>query len=297
MEFLFASALAEEADAVAETVEAAAETAEKAAPGWLQQLVSKFSETPLTAWIAIGVIITLGIILLVIGKSAKKWTAKMIAFGALAISLSFVLSCFRLYRMPQGGSVTPASMLPLMLFAAAYGVAPGLLAGLAYGVLQYLQGGWFLNVWQFSLDYLLAFAALGLAGLAPHMEKAHFFDKLPENWRRGILMAVFTSLLMQAYQSLSGVAFAWGALAAAIAIAAVLTVLLESLQHHELYIAMMIAALGRALSATLAGVVFWESAPWASLIYNGTYLVPDTIICMILAAFIAKPIMRVMRAK
>ena len=226
MLFPFVSALAEEA----------AEEAVQADPTWAQDLVSKFGKTPSTVWIAVGVIVALGVILLAIGKSAKKWNAKMIAFGALAIALSFVLSCFRLYRMPQGGSVTPGSMLPIMLFSAAFGVGPGLLAGLAYGVLQYLQGGWFLNVWQFALDYLLAFAALGLAGLAKHLPKA------------------------------------WG-----------------------LYCAMIIAALCRALSATLAGIMFWETAPWASLVYNGTYLIPDTLICIVLAILIAKPVLKVMQ--
>ena len=227
MNLFLASALAEE------TAEAV-----KADPTWSEELVEKFVETPGTTWIAVGVLVALGVILLVIGRTAKKWTAKMIAFGALSIALSFVLSCFRLYRMPQGGSVTPGSMLPIMLFSAAFGIGPGLLAGLAYGVLQYLQGGWFLNVWQFSLDYLLAFAALGLAGLGKH---------LPESW--------------------------------------------------GLYCGMVIAAVCRALSATLAGVVFWESAPWASLVYNGTYLIPDTLICVILALLIGKPVMAVLKKK
>ena len=239
--FSLAGAFAEEAaDAAQEAAETVTEAAETAAndPTWSQDLVSKLVETPATVWIAVAVVVALGAILLVIGKSNRKWSAKMIAFGALSIALSFVLSCFRLYRMPQGGSVTPGSMLPLMLFSAAFGLGPGLLAGLAYGVLQYLQGGWFLNVWQFSLDYLLAFAALGLAGLAQHLPKA------------------------------------WG-----------------------LYCAMVIAALCRALSATLAGIMFWETAPWASLVYNGTYLIPDTLICIILAILIAKPVMKVLRGQ
>ena len=205
---------------------------------WFNDLFSKFGKIDGTTWVALGVLVALGLILLAVSRSAKKWTAKMIAFGALSIALSFVLSCIRLYRMPQGGSVTPGSMLPLMLFSAAFGVGPGLLAGLAYGVLQYLQGGWFANVWQFALDYLLAFAALGLTGLAKH---------LPEKW--------------------------------------------------GLYCAMVIAALCRALSATLAGIMFWDTAPWASLVYNGTYLIPDTLICIVLAILIAKPVMKVLKAK
>lgn len=225
--WLFTSALAEEA----------AETAAASEPTWLQKAFEKFAETPLTVWIALAVLVALGAILLTISKTSRKWDARMLSFGALSVALSFVLSCIRLYRMPQGGSVTPASMLPIMLFSAAYGVGPGLLTGLVYGVLQYLQGGWFLNVWQFALDYLLAFAALGLAGLS---------RKMPEKW--------------------------------------------------GLYAAMVIAALGRALSATLAGIMFWETAPVASLVYNGTYLIPEIVICIILAFIIAKPVMRIMKA-
>ena len=215
--------------------EEAAEVAEKE-PTWFETAFKKLVETPFTVWIAILVLVALGVILLAVTKTSAKWNAKMLSFAALSIALSFVLSCIRLYRMPQGGSVTPASMLPLMLFAAAFGVGPGLLAGLVYGILQYLQGGWFLNVWQFALDYLIAFAALGLAGLA---------RTLPEKW--------------------------------------------------GLYCAMLIAVIGRALSATLAGIMFWETAPVASLVYNGTYLIPEVIICMILAAIIAKPVMRIMK--
>ena len=223
--------------ALAEEAEEAVEEAAEAVPGWGEELVEKFTETPGTVWIAVGVLVALAAIILAVSRTSKRWNAKMLAFGALSVALSFVLSCFRLYRMPQGGSVTPASMLPIMLFSATFGVGPGLLTGLVYGVLQYLQGGWFVNVWQFALDYLLAFAALGLAGLA---------RKLPKGW--------------------------------------------------GLYCAMVIAALCRALSATLAGIMFWDTAPWASLVYNGTYLIPEVVICILLAVFVAKPVMKIMKS-
>ena len=212
--------------------------AEETPATWQSELVEKFTETPATTWIILLVIVALGAILLFSGKTRKQWTAKTIAFAALSIALSYVLSCFRLFRMPQGGSVTPGSMLPIMLFAAAYGVGPGVVVGVVYGALQYLQGGWFLNVWQFLLDYLLAFGALGLAGLA---------KKLPKTW--------------------------------------------------GLYAAIIIAAVTRALSATLAGYMFWDTAFWPSLVYNGTYLIPDTLICIVLALLVAKPVMKILQAK
>lgn len=224
------------ADTEATVTDLAAEAAAQAEPTWAQTAVEKFAETPMGVWIGVLVVVALGVVLLAAGKTAGKWNARMIAFGALSIALSFVLSCVRLYRMPQGGSVTPGSMLPIMLFSAAYGAGPGALVGLLYGVLQYLQGGWFANVWQFALDYLLAFAALGLVGLFRS-------DKKP--WL--------------------------------------------------LYVGMVVAALGRALSATLAGILFWDTAPLASLIYNGTYLIPDTLICILLAVLIAPRLLREMR--
>ena len=224
------------ADTEATVTDLAAEAAAQAEPTWAQTAVEKFAETPMGVWIGVLVVVALGVVLLAAGKTAGKWNARMIAFGALSIALSFVLSCVRLYRMPQGGSVTPGSMLPIMLFSAAYGAGPGALVGLLYGVLQYLQGGWFANIWQFALDYLLAFAALGLVGLFRS-------DKKP--WL--------------------------------------------------LYVGMVVAALGRALSATLAGILFWGTAPLASLIYNGTYLIPDTLICILLAVLIAPRLLREMR--
>ncbi len=236
MNFFLTGALAEGAEELVEEAAEAVEEAAETTPTWLQDLVSKFGKTPLEAWITFAAIAALGVILLVIARTHKKWNTRALAFGALSIALSFVLSCIRLYRMPQGGSVTPGSMLPIMLFSASCGVGPGLLVGLLYGVLQYLQGGWFANVWQFALDYLLAFAALGLAGLAGGKS----------NWK--------------------------------------------------LYAAMAVAALGRALSATLAGILFWDTAPLASLIYNGTYLIPDTLICMLLALAVAPRLMREMHS-
>ncbi len=96
----------------------------------------KFFETPAMLWVAVGTIAALSIMVLCISRSRKQWNARTVAFGALSVALSFVLSCIRLYRMPQGGSVTPGSMLPLMLFSTAFGVGPGLLTGMAEGRLQ-----------------------------------------------------------------------------------------------------------------------------------------------------------------
>ncbi|MGV8154840.1 MAG: energy-coupled thiamine transporter ThiT [Alkaliphilus sp.] len=94
-----------------------------------------------------------------------KFTTKMLVIASMCIALSFVLSHIRLFRLPQAGSITPASMLPMFLFAVMFGPKAGIIAGIAYGFLQFIQDGYVIHEMQFFLDYPLAFGAMGLAGL------------------------------------------------------------------------------------------------------------------------------------
>ncbi|MDR0897159.1 MAG: energy-coupled thiamine transporter ThiT [Oscillospiraceae bacterium] len=93
------------------------------------------------------------------------WPVKMLATAALCLAMSFLLSYVKLFSMPLGGSVTLASMLPVMLFGWLYGVRKGLVVGFAYGVLQFLQGPYIVHWAQVLLDYPIPFAMLGLAGV------------------------------------------------------------------------------------------------------------------------------------
>lgn len=111
------------------------------------------------------------------------WNTKTLALGAMCIALSSVLSLIKLFELPNGGSVTPASMLPMMLFAYIYGTVPGLLLGAVYGFLQFLFGGWFLSLPQMLMDYPIAFAMIGLAGL---------FNKHP-NEKLGLALGVIVA--------------------------------------------------------------------------------------------------------
>lgn len=198
---------------------------------WFASAFSKFGSLSATAWAVLLALLILGAVVFVISRDKRRWSTRMIANAALCIALSFILSCIRLYRLPQGGSITLASMLPIFLFAYAYGVGPGLAAGLAYGVFQFIQGGYVLSPVQVILEYPLAFALLGLAGIA------HGSDSKAK--------------------MLGG---------------------------------MLLGAFGRFFCAFLAGVVFWGkpedyagSVLLYSFIYNGAYMLPDTIICMVLA--------------
>ena len=88
-----------------------------------------------------------------------------LVYGALCIALSFALSYVKLFSMPVGGSVTLCSMLPLMVYSYRFGLPKGLLAGLAYGLMQLLQKPEIIHWAQLLLDYPLAFTAVALAGV------------------------------------------------------------------------------------------------------------------------------------
>ena len=132
-----------------------------------------FADVSTTGWIAVGALAALAVVLLVIARGHVRWTARMIANAALCLALAFVLSYIKLFDLPQGGAVTAASLLPIVAFAYSYGLAPGLVVGVAYGLLQMIQDPWIVTPVQAILDYPLAFACIALAAVA---------RKLPDSW-------------------------------------------------------------------------------------------------------------------
>ncbi len=95
--------------------------------------------------------------------------ARVIAEATVFIALTIVLKDVLppIYHMPLGGSVTIAGLVPLIWFALRRGAKYGVLAGLIYGLIHAaLPGAYIINPLQGFLDYPLAFAALGLAGIS-----------------------------------------------------------------------------------------------------------------------------------
>lgn len=88
----------------------------------------------------------------------------ILVHGALCIAISFVLSYFKLFSMPNGGSITLASMLPLMVYSNRYGAKYGVMAGVVYGFLQYIQKPEMTHWIQMLVDYPVAFGVIGLGG-------------------------------------------------------------------------------------------------------------------------------------
>ena len=121
------------------------------------------------------------------GSKAKKSTGmavgtNQLVFCAMAIALAVVTSYVKIFSLPWGGSVTLCSMLFIVLVANWYGVQTGILVGLTYGILQFIQEPYVLSFFQVCCDYILAFAALGVAG---------FFAKSSNGLLKGYIAAVF----------------------------------------------------------------------------------------------------------
>ena len=195
-------------------------------------MFSKFAEISPVVWGIVAALAIVGVVLFFITRDGKRWTTRMLANAALVIALSFILSYIRLYKMPQGGSITLASMLPIFMFAYAYGCAPGMLVGMAYGVLQFIQDAYFVHPVELLLDYPLAYAMLGLAGLA---------GRFSDQW--GIIPGI------------------------------------------------VLGTFGRFVCAFLSGVIFFgmyapegQNVLVYSAVYNGFYLIPEAVICLVIAS-------------
>ena len=146
----------------------------------------KFEDVTLTGWILLAVLIACGVALLAIARNKQKWTPQMLANAAICMALSFVLSYIRLFKLPQGGSVTPASLLPILAFAYYYGTVPGLVVGIAYGFLQMIQDPWIVGAVQAALDYPLAFGCIAFAGVFGQMQRKHGWNELA-SWLAAVL--------------------------------------------------------------------------------------------------------------
>lgn len=130
---------------------------------------------------------------------------------SMMIALSTVFSLVKIVDMPYGGSVTIASMLPIVIAAYRHGFLWGLGTALTNSVIQLLLGinnlSYF-STWQsilaiILLDYVVAFGVFALSGLFRKVEKRQNLAFL-----YGILLA---SVLRYACHVISG-ATVWAGL-------------------------------------------------------------------------------------
>ena len=119
----------------------------------------------------------------------KKWSTRMLAEAGVMIALSVLLSRIKLYKAPMGGSVTAGSMIPIVFFAMRWGVGPGMVTGGIFGLLKLLLGGDVYSPIQAILEYPIAFALLGFAGII-NMNSGEFKIKDYLNIALGVLLAI-----------------------------------------------------------------------------------------------------------
>ena len=119
--------------------------------------------------------------------------------GAILVAAAQLLSYLRLWRMPWGGSVVLA-MVPIVLYAIRWGFARGLFAGFVFGILQFTLDGGFAIGWQSIIgDYLLAYTAVGFAGLCRGRKGAVFTGTLLGGGVRFLVHFVVGATVWAAY--------------------------------------------------------------------------------------------------
>jgi thiamine transporter len=121
----------------------------------------------------------------------KRRTTLILVECAMMIAMATVLSFIKIFNLPQGGSVTLASMAPLVLVSYRHGLKWGIGTGFAHSLLQMVIAFYPPPVQSISafagvvlLDYVLAFTVLGTAA---------FFSKPIKN--RVAAAAVGTSVV------------------------------------------------------------------------------------------------------
>jgi thiamine transporter len=176
--------------------------------------------------------------------SNRRAALLRIAEGGVMLCLATVLSVFKLADLPYGGSITLASLFPIMLLSFRHGTGFGLFCGLVYGVIQQLLGlntlsyfsTWYSIVAIILLDYLLAFAAAGLGGI--------FKNKI-KNKGLALLLGGFTVCLVRYLCHVISGCTVWAG-----------------------------------MSIPTGGALVY------SLIYNATYMIPETVILMMVSYYL-----------
>ncbi|MCL2353003.1 MAG: energy-coupled thiamine transporter ThiT [Defluviitaleaceae bacterium] len=131
------------------------------------------------------------------GKMFKKanLSTKTLVYAGMALALAFILSLFRPFSMPLGGSVSPLSMFFVSIVGIWFGPGIGLVAGVSFGLLRLAANPSIIHPLQLFLDYPLAFGMLGLSG---------FFSKRRNGLAMGFLVAATGRWLMH---TIAGYAF------------------------------------------------------------------------------------------
>ena len=111
-----------------------------------------------------ALVIVLVMIIFIMVTRKIRLTPLLMAQISISVAICAVLNSFPLFRMPQGGSVTLASTLPIVIMAFAYGPEVGMLTGFLFGVVNLFLGPYIIHPLQTLLDYPLPFMLVGASG-------------------------------------------------------------------------------------------------------------------------------------
>lgn len=141
------------------------------------------------------------LLVLIMRSSKKKNDVSVLVKSAILMGVAFVLNQVTLFRMPQGGSITAFSMFALFLVGYLFGPRQGILAGMAYGLLDLVINPYVIHPIQIFMDYPLAFGAIGIGAILRNTKHGIF---------TGYLVGVLGRYLVTV---VSGIIF-WGMYAA-----------------------------------------------------------------------------------
>ena len=173
---------------------------------------------------------------------------RILVEGAVMLALATALSFIQIYKLPWGGSITLLSMLPIVLFSIRRGLKAGLAVSFLFSLIQFFQG---------IMDGLFGW------GLTPVMLIACIFIDY---------IFAFTVLGFGGLFRKKGTAGWIGGIAVAIT--------LRFVMHF------------------LSGVIIWksfgdlwegfstESSVLYSILYNGSYMLPELIITVVAAVIL-----------
>ena len=129
--------------------------------------------TDIVTWVSLGAIAILITALVLICIFNKKYSTSEIAYAGICLAASFALSFIKISPVQYGGSITLASFVPLLIYAYKFGPVKGTVTGIIFGLFNFISDPFILTPYTFILDYLLAFASIGLMGFVSK------FGKLP----------------------------------------------------------------------------------------------------------------------
>jgi len=128
-------------------------------------------------------------------NTGKRNYTRKLTTTALLVALAMILDQIKLFEMPQGGSVTLFGTLPIIALGYLLGTRWGLAGGAVTGLLNLIFGGYVIHPVQMILDYVIAFAVMGLSGLVRNKKNG---------LTKGYLLGVFCRYICAV---LSGVIF------------------------------------------------------------------------------------------